>query len=302
MKQKGLEMGRLKEKSTPYVLIFPTMILVLLIIAYPLVSSFIVSLSDSVFTKLDSSSFIEFQNYKKLLSDELFIKSIKITLYFVVVSVFFELIIGMIMALVLNIGLKGSGFTRALLVIPWALPGTVVAGMWRFLFQSDYGFVNGVLRLLGFNADILWLSSSPLAIHAVIFAEVWRMAPFFGLILLSGLSTVPNELYEAGRVDGANEWQMFWRITIPLMKPVIGVVLIIRTIFTFQNLEMVYVMTKGGPGSDTFLLPYYMYRVSFVNMKIGYGSAIAYYILVLIGIFCVFYIFGLVRQTDEREK
>lgn len=295
-------MGELKEKSTPYVFIFPTIILVLLIIAYPLVYSFIVSLSNSVFTKLDSSRFIGFQNYKRLLSDELFIKSIKITLYFVVISVFFELVIGMIMALVLNIGLKGSGFTRTLLVIPWALPGTIVAGIWRFLFQSDYGFVNGFLRLLGFNVGILWLSSSPLAINTVIFAEVWRMAPFFGLMLLSGLSTIPNELYEAGKIDGANEWQMFWRITIPLIKPIIGIVLIIRTVFAFQNLEMVYVMTKGGPGSDTFLLPYYMYRVSFVNMKVGYGSAMAYYILVLTGIFCTFYIFGLVRQTNRLEE
>ncbi len=295
-------MRELKEKSTPYVFIFPTIILVLLIIAYPLVYSFIVSLSYSVFTKLDSSRFIGFQNYKRLLSDELFIKSIKITLYFVVVSVFFELVIGMIMALVLNIGLKGSGFTRTLLVIPWALPGTIVAGIWRFLFQSDYGFINGFLRLLGFNVGILWLSSSPLAIHAVIFAEVWRMAPFFGLILLSGLSTIPNELYEAGKIDGANEWQMFWRITIPLIKPIIGIVLIIRTVFAFQNLEMVYVMTKGGPGSDTYLLPYYMYRVSFVNMKVGYGSAMAYCILVLTGIFCTFYIFGLVRQTKRLEE
>lgn len=295
-------MRELKEKSTPYVFIFPTIILVLLIIAYPLVYSFIVSLSNSVFTKLDSSRFIGFQNYKRLLSDELFIKSIKITLYFVVISVFFELVIGMIMALVLNIGLKGSRFTRTLLVIPWALPGTIVAGIWRFLFQSDYGFINGFLRLLGFNVGILWLSSSPLAINAVIFAEVWRMAPFFGLILLSGLSTIPNELYEAGKIDGANEWQMFWRITIPLIKPIIGIVLIIRTVFAFQNLEMVYVMTKGGPGSDTFLLPYYMYRVSFVNMRVGYGSAMAYYILVLTGIFCTFYIFGLVRQTNRLEE
>jgi len=206
----------------------------------------------------------------------------------------------MVMALVLNIGLKGSGLARAFLVLPWALPGTVAAGIWRFMFQSDYGFINGFLRLLGYDSGIIWLGKPAFAINSVIFAEVWRMAPFFALLLLSGLSTIPDDLYEAGRIDGASEWQMFWRITVPLLKPIIGIILVIRTIFTFQNLEMVYVMTKGGPGISTYLTPYYMYRQGFVNMKIGEASAVSYYLVVLIGIFCIFYVYFLIRRSNEN--
>lgn len=294
-------MRSLREKRTAYMLILPTIILVVLAILYPLVYSFIISLTNSVFTKMDSASFVGFKNYWQLLHDNLFIKSVKVTLYFVIVSVFLELVIGMMIAMLLNIKLKGTSFVKALLVVPWALPGTVIAGIWRFIFQSDYGFVNGFLRLLGFEANILWLSSSPLAISVVIFAEVWRNAPFFGLILLAGLSTIPGKLYEAAKLDGGNEWQIFWRITVPLLKPIIGIILIIRTIFSFQSIGLVYVLTKGGPGTDTYFIPFYLYRESFVNMRIGKGSAMAYYLALLIAIFCVIYLISLIRKSTIRE-
>ena len=294
-------MRSLREKRTAYMLIAPTIILVVLVILYPLVYSIITSLTNSVFTKMDSASFVGFKNYWQLLHDNLFLKSVRVTLYFVIVSVFFELVIGMMIAMLLNIKLKGTSFVKALLVVPWALPGTVIAGIWRFIFQSDFGFVNGFLRLLGFETNILWLGSSPLAISVVIFTEVWRSAPFFGIILLAGLSTIPGELYEAARLDGGNEWQIFWRITVPLLKPIIGIILIIRTIFLFQSIELVYVLTQGGPGTDTFFIPFYLYRESFVNMRIGKGSAMAYYLALLIAIFCVIYVISLTRKSRIRE-
>ena len=290
--------NKLKRPTFYYILVLPAILIELLVVGYPLVNSFIISMTNSDFTKLGKSAFILFGNYKSLLSDSIFLKSLLVTTYFVTVSIACELVLGMIMALALNAGLRGSGFTRALLVIPWALPGTVVAGIWRFLFQSQFGLANGVLRLLGFHGNILWLGSSPLAINAVIFAEVWRMAPFFGLMLLSGLSTISNELYEAAEIDGASGWQSFWRITFPLMRSIIAVVLVIRTIFAFQNLEMVYVLTRGGPGTDTYVLPFYVYVASFQHLKVGYGSAIAYYIALLIGLFGFVYI-GFIRRSEQ---
>lgn len=290
---------RLTKDPEKFLFIFPTVLVVLAVVIYPLIDSFVISLSDAVFGKTGSSAFVGFQNYINLFKDDLFIKSLYITIYFTVIAVFFELIIGMIMALVLNMNLKGSGFARALLIIPWALPGTVVAGIWRFIFHTDFGFINGFLRLLGFDVNILWLSSSPLAMHSVLVAEIWRMTPCFGLLLLSGLSTISDDLYEAGRIDGASGWRIFWNITLPLLKPIIGITLIIRTMFTFQNLEMVYVLTKGGPGTDTYLLPYYTYRDSFVEMHIGTGSSMAYMILFLTLIFCLCYFkFFRLGKTD----
>lgn len=289
----------MKNAKIGYALVLPTVFLLLLIIVYPLVYSFIISLTNSAFTRLDSYSFVGLENYRELLRDDFFVKSVILTLYFVVVSIFIELVLGMVMALVLNTGLKGCGLARAFLVLPWALPGTVTAGIWRFMFQIDYGFVNGLLRLLGYDSSIGWLSSDNLAMNSVIFAEVWRMTPFFALLLLSGLSTISDDLYEAARVDGANEWHIFWRVTLPLLKPIIGIILVIRTIFTFQNLEMVYVMTRGGPGISTYLTPYYLYREGFVNMRIGNASAISYYIVVLIVLFCVFYVSFLIRRDRE---
>ena len=261
--------------------------------------SFYISLHNLMLNQPEAMEFIRFGNYLRLLNDPLFLRSMGLTLYFVGLSVFLQLIVGMAMALVLNEPLKGRGWVRALLVLPWALPGTVVGGIWRWIYHADYGLINGLLRILGvLKGSLLWLGPG-MALNAVVFAEVWRMAPFAGLMLLAGLATIPRQLYDAARVDGATGWQIFWYITLPLLKPTIGIILVMRTMFAFQNLELVYVLTKGGPGTQTYLLPYYMYTVSFNQLQAGYGSAMAYGITILIALVCGIYLLTL--SLSERR-
>lgn len=280
---------RIRKNLGPYFLLSPSGLIVILVMIYPFFYSLFVSLTDQNFGR-DIFNFVGLANYIRLFrTDPVFIRSLLLTLYFVFASVFFEFVFGMIIALVLNRRGILVGFIRALLVVPWAIPGTIVSGIWRFLYLRDYGFFNQFFRLLGFSGDVQWIGAK-LAMPSVIIAEVWRMTPLVALLLLAGLTNIPQEIYDAASADGANAWHTFWRITLPMLKPVIAIVFVIRIIFSFQNIEMVYVLTRGGPGTATYLLPYEMYKVMFVNLKAGYGSSIAYTTTFLVGSICLIYL------------
>jgi len=292
-----MNLHKLRKNSAPYVLIAPAVTLIILVMIYPSIYSFIITLTNLKLGKVNVD-FIGLENYISLFTrDDIFYHSMYLTIYFVLATNFFEFIIGMLMALALNRKGKFCGIVKALLVIPWALPGTIVSGMWRFIYLRDYGFINVFLRSIGFSGNIQWLGYK-LAMGSVMFAEVWRMTPFVALMLLAGLSSIPQEVYDAASIDGANAWDIFWRITLPMLKPILAIVFILRTIFAFQNMEMIYVLTKGGPGTATLLLPYYMYRMMFVYLRAGYGNSIAYIATLVVGIICLSYLF-IFRDRDR---
>jgi len=255
-------------------MILPALIFICLWMIYPIVYSFYISLYKwYLYSKV---SFVGLGNYVKLIHDDLFWKSLYQVSYYVMMSVSGQLILGLGMALLLNEKLKGRGIVKAFLLIPWALPGTTVGGIWKWIYQYDYGLFNVMLRTIGISENgIHWLSSS-MALNSIILVDIWRFAPFTAIIFLAGLATIPKSLYEAAVIDGANAWRRFINITLPLLVPTIVVVLILRTMFAFQVFDLVVTLTHGGPGTATYVLPYYVYLNAFSFIHIGYGAAMGY--------------------------
>ncbi len=228
-------------------------------------------------------NFIGLQGYKQALSDTRLFQSMGITLIFTSISVFFELILGIILALILNQSLKGRGIIRTTSLIPWAIPTAVAALLWMYLYNGNSGIVANLFATVGLiESPQDLLSTGTGAIFATILADVWKTTPYMALLLLAGLQTIPKSLYEASDIDGANKLQAFFNITLPLLKPSILVALLFRTLDAFRVFDLVYVLTGGGPGGATETVSVYAYKVMFSQTNFGYGS-----IIVMFMFFCV---------------
>jgi len=181
-------------------------------------------------------------------------------------------------------------------VLPWALPTIVNGALWRWIYNGQYGALNGLLEALHISSTpVQWLGSPFLALNMVIFADVWKNTSIVVFFILAGLQTIPSDLYEAARIDGASAWTAFWRLTLPLLAPSIAVVLILRTIEAFKVFDIIYVMTGGGPASGTQTVAFYTYLQAFSNQLFGYGSALAYLIVVAVFALAMVYL-RLLRQ------
>ena len=216
------------------------------------------------------SEFVGLQNYRLLLSDARFANAVANTAYFVGLSVSLELALGLGLALLLHQKFPGRGLVRALVLVPWAVPTVVAARFWEWIFNADYGVLNYLL-----GAKINWLGDPFWAIHAAILADVWKATPFAVLLLLAGLEVIPEEIYQAARVDGANAWQVFRHVTLPLLKPVILLVLLFRTMDAARVFDLIFVLTGGGPANQTETLVVYAYKLLYRTLQFGYGSAVA---------------------------
>jgi multiple sugar transport system permease protein len=233
----------------------------------------------------DISRFVGLDNFAFLIQDSRFWNAFGNTLYFTAVSVAAELLLGLGVAVLLHRAFRGKGLMRTVLLIPWAIPTVVSAKMWEWLYNPDFGLLN---YLLGMRIN--WLGSPALALHAAIFMDVWKTTPFVALLLMAGLQTIPRELYQAARIDGATAWMAFRAITLPLLKPVILVVLIFRTLDAFRVFDAVYVLTGGGPANTTETLSIYAYKVLFQTLQFGYGSAIAVTVFFFVGLITLLYV------------
>ena len=220
--------------------------------------------------------FAGLSNYAKLFTDNQFVPALVHTLGFTIVSVTVETIIGLALAVALNKSFRGRGIVRAAIFIPWAVPTVVSAELWKTMFDPQQGFVNYVLTQLHLPlASTTWLDSTWTAWAAILVADAWRNTPFMAIVLLAGLQVIPNDIYEAARIDGANAWQTFRRITLPLLKPALLVALVFRTLSSFLIFDVVYIMTNGGPGTSTQVLTNLNYQAFLVDFDFGYGGAIA---------------------------
>jgi len=215
------------------------------------------------------SEFVGLANYRFLLSDPRFWSALKNTLLFTAASVSLELAIGLGIALLLQRGSR-PGPVRAVVLIPWVIPTVVTAKMWEWIYQPGFGLLNYLL-----GTDINWLGDPRWAMPAAIVADVWKTAPFAVILFVAGLQVIPRDLYLAARVDGASGLQIFRSITLPLLKPVILIVLLFRTLDAFRVFDTIYVLTGGGPANTTETLSIYAYKVLFQILEFGYGSALA---------------------------
>jgi multiple sugar transport system permease protein len=247
----------------------PALFLLACVTIYPVCYVFFLSLQRRLLI-FDISRFVGLGNYAFLLRDDRFWNALGNTAYFTAASVSLELLFGLSLAVLLNRSFAMKGLMRAFILVPWAVPTVVSAKMWEWLYNSDFGLLNYLL-----GTKVNWLGSPAWALNAAVFMDVWKTTPFVVILLTAGLQVIPAELYKAAKIDGAGSWQSFRRITLPLLRPVILVVLIFRTLDAFRVFDAVYVLTGGGPANTTETLSIYAYKVLFQTLQFGYGSTLS---------------------------
>ncbi|HEV3409851.1 MAG TPA: sugar ABC transporter permease, partial [Chthoniobacterales bacterium] len=266
--------ARFSDQTFGLLLLSPAALLVLGIAVYPILRVFWLSFFAQNLGTALQPRLIGVGNYIRLVNDGHFWQSIRTTLLFTVVAVVFELLLGLAFALLLNARFRGRGLARAAALVPWALPTAVLALAWTWIFNDQFGVFNDLLARLGLIArPIAWLGGGHTALAAIVFADVWKTAPFIMIILLAGLQNIPEELYEAAAIDGARRWKTFILVTLPMLTPAIILALIFRAIHSFGIFDLIFVMTGGGPGGATETVGIYTYNTYMRYLDFGYGSA-----------------------------
>ena len=241
---------RLRDRLFPYVLILPTAVAVLAVVIYPMLYSLNISLREVGLAEmgdLSKAKWVGLQNYLDQLANKQFWEIIYRTSFITVICVAGAMIIGLIVALVLNQNFVGRKLVRVLVLIPWVLPTMVISASWEWIYNGNYGALNGLLYQLGLIDQYrTWLGNINLVIYALSLVKVWKEIPFVALILLASLQTIPRELYEAASMDGAGTWSRFWLVTIPLLRPALLVALVLQTMWAFRIFDIVYALTQGG--------------------------------------------------------
>jgi multiple sugar transport system permease protein len=275
----GPARGPRRELGTAYAFVLPLLAVILLFVVVPVLGTFWTSLFRDV-TYLPAK-FVKLANYRRLVGDPNFWRSLRFTVLFLATSVPVEMVLGIVFALILNERLKFRNALRATVLIPWAVPTIVAARTWELIYNYSYGLANYIVGLLHLSeAPVNWLGSPASAFFALVIADVWKTTPFVAIILLAGLQTIPEEIYEQAKVDGTVFHQRFFKLTLPMLKPVIAVALIFRSIDTIRILDLIYVVTDGGPGGSTTSLSLYGYKF-FNEGDFGYGAAIAVVVFVI---------------------
>jgi len=286
-----------RENKTAYFFILPALLFITGIIIFPLLYSMYISFFDyNIFTK--TPPFIGLKNYIDIFKSGYFWYSIGRTTYFTVISVGLELVLGFLAAALLNQDFKGRALARTLLILPWALPTVVNGVLWTWIYDSNYGALNALLKSLGIISQYKnWLGSAFGAMNAVIIADVWKNTSFIAMVLLAAMQSIPKDYYEAAIIDGAGRLKSVFYITLPLLRPAILVAVIIRTMEAFKVFDIIYIMTKGGPANGTQVISYYTYINSFQYSKYGYGAALSYIVSLVILMFALFYIKILYKKS-----
>ena len=263
------------------VFMLPTLLMLIIVLAIPLVYSLIVSVFNTNLKYSGLGEFVGLKNYITSLTDPYFLDSAKTTILFTVGVVVFEFIIGLFIALLLNIDIKGKNIFFSIIIIPMMITPIAVGLTWRLLLHSDLGIVNYLLTFLGISKQA-WLADASLALKTVMFIDIWQQVPYMVLVILAGLVSLPTEPYEAAVVDGATGIKKFIYITIPMMMPTFTVVILLRTITALKTYDLIYVLTKGGPGVKTEVISYHIYQQAFRYLEIGKASAMSYILLLAI--------------------
>lgn len=274
-----------KYENVGILFVFPAFVYMLIFVGYPIISNIVLSVQDVTVRNLarGTKNFVGLNNYIVLFRDEVFRLTISNTLKFTVYSLLFQFIIGFALAVFFNKNFSFAKPIRGLLMIPWMIPMTVTALIFKFMFSTDVGIINYLLHSLGIiSENIEWLTNPDIALGCVIFANVWIGIPFNTILLSTGLTTISQELYESAAIDGANGFQRFIKITLPLLRPTIESVLVLGFIYTFKCYDLIYVMTSGGPVNSTHLMSTYSYKLSFEMFDYSMGSAAANVLLVIL--------------------
>lgn len=291
MKKSRKGYGSLEKTETrdAWIMMTPAIICLLVVAVYPILRTFWLSLHEMVLTDPGSGyPFVGLKNYSSILTDARAMEAILFTLKFTVVTVFFELFIGFTAALIMNKGFKAKGLVRAAILIPWAIPTSVSAMMWKFIYNDQYGLFNDILSRLGvIDGYKAWLSTSSGSFMALVITDIWKTAPYMALLILAGLQMVPDEMYEAAKIDGANVFQRFRYVTLPTVKTTVLVALLFRTLDAFRVFDLISVMTGGANGTESISVYAYNNLMKFLDF--GYGSSLAVLIFIVVFIISLIY-------------
>lgn len=288
------------DRFVAYLTLLPSAIILLLLVALPTVSVVALSMQD-VSLGQHSGPFVGLSNFVWVLESDIFYRALFNTFVWVFGSVSLDMIMGLVIALLLNKTFVGRGVARAVVLAPYLIPTVVAVLIWKYMFHDIVGVLNFLLMKVGvIDQPMLWLNSRGTAMLSVILVGAWKFFPFVVLGLLGILQSIPQEQYEAARIDGASEWQQFWRITLPNLMPVFLLTAMLRTIWTFHKFDIIYLLTGGGPMDATTTLPVLVYQKAFVDFEIGNAAAIAIITGLILGVLLLAY-FILIRRAEEKQ-
>ncbi len=287
-KRRGVTNPRssMQRKSEPYIFLLPTMLLLLLMFGYPLLNSFIMAFQNYKLTAPTRIHFNGIENFRKLFSETDIWLIIRNSFIYVIVSVAGQFLLGMVLALALNKKFKLRGLYQAIVFLPWSLSAFVVGLMYRWSFNGEYGVVNDLLLKFNIVSDkIAWLGTPGYSLAVVIIAMIWMGIPFFAIMILASLQSIPANIYEASHIDGCGPLRRFFQITIPYIKPTIIVTIMLRTIWIFNSFDLIVVITNGGPANTSQTLPSYMYTKAFASYDFGLASALGVVLMLVLIIY-----------------
>lgn len=295
LRSRGAGAG-LSQTRVAILLLVPALALFSVVILYPLVNSLWLGLSDRTLLS-PSQSFVGLDNLREVAGGN-FLSILRNTVVFTIGSTVLAFLLGLALALVLNSGVRARGFLRGVFLLPWVIPGVVVSFLWLWIFDPNYGVLNGALRVMGLiEQNVQWLGTGSSAMAGVILAKTWHSFPWIMVMLLAGLQTVPRELYEAAAVDGAAAWDRFRHVTLPQLRGIIGVVVLLEVIWNFQHFEILYVLTGGGPAGATTTFSVAVYNTAFQAYDLGRAGAIGILWMALLSVLVAVY----VRFGEQEE-
>jgi multiple sugar transport system permease protein len=270
-----------RDRQFGWLMTAPGLVALVLVVLFPLLFTIFTSLFEYTLVRPGYDTFVGIDNYRSALEENYFGESILVTIKFVIAVVLIEFVIGFTVALMLNAVTRFKNVYYPILLMPLLINPVVVAQIWRMFLHPELGIVNYLIGLVGVS-KVNWLGDTHIAFWTVVMVDIWHQVSFMIILLLAGLSALPKEPYEAARMDGATTLQSFFHITLPLMRPVIVVTLLIRLIFAIKTFDLIFIMTRGGPGTATDLISYFIYRSAFYGLDIGQASAISVVLLVVV--------------------
>jgi multiple sugar transport system permease protein len=275
-----------------WIYLTPALMVLVALLGFPIVCSFLLSFQSVRATDgLFGGSWVGLDNYAKLISDPAVVKATTNTVYFTVIEVVAVVIISLLFAQLLANPRVKSAFFTVVLLIPWAIAPVANATIWKWIYNGNYGIINQVLLATGvIQRPIVWLADPSMALNLMLLADIWKSIPFITLLLVAGLRGIPPVLYKAARIDGASRWQIFWSITLPQIRPVLLICIVLQSIWAIKVFDLIYVLTKGGPADGTVTLNFLAYRSAFNFGNLGYGSALANLLFIIMFVAALIYV------------
>lgn len=288
----------MSDSTFAYLLLLPAAAVFIAVILYPFLNAIVMSFTNKSLIS-NETRFVGLDNFKTIFGNPNFPSVLKNTVIFVAGSVGLPFVLGYIWAIVLNEKFRFSEILRGVTLVDWIIPSTAIGFLWMWIFNGEYGVLNGLLRAMGvIDRNINWLGGPKTAMMVVILARTWQLLPWYMAFLTGGLTGVPKDQIEAAKIDGAGNWRVFTSIIFPSMRPTAFLVLLLGTIGSLQHFDLIWVITAGGPARATTTLAIEVYQNAFKNWKIGLASSIGVVWMILLGIFSFFYIRTSVRDSD----